>query len=81
MKYKKYKIVFLDPTANSGWQSEKELKEFTPEECVIEAYVYYRDKNLVKTFASYSISKSGEITFGDVNALPRACITKMRIIK
>ena len=81
MKYKKYKIVFLDPTANSGWQSEKELKEFTPEECVIEAYVYYRDKNLVKTFASDSISKSGEITFGDVNSLPRACITKMRIIK
>ena len=33
MKYKKYKIVFLDPTANSGWQSEKELKKFTPEEC------------------------------------------------
>ena len=81
MKYKKYKIVFLDPTANSGWQSEKELKEFTPEECVIEAYVYFKGKNLVKTFASYSISKSGEITFGDVNALPRACITKMRIIK
>ena len=44
MKYKKYKIVFLDPTANSGWQSEKELKEFTPEECVIEAYVYSKDK-------------------------------------
>ena len=53
MKYKKYKIVFLDPTANSGWQSEKELKEFTPEECVIEAYVYSKDKKIVKTFASY----------------------------
>ena len=57
MKYKKYKIVFLDPTANSGWQSEKELKEFTPEECVIEAYVYSKDKKIVKTFASYSINK------------------------
>ena len=44
MKYKKYKIVFLDPTANSGWQSEKELKEFTPEECVIEAYVILKIK-------------------------------------
>ena len=50
MKYKKYKIVFLDPTANSGWQSEKELKEFTPEECVIEAYVYSKDKKIVKNF-------------------------------
>ena len=34
-KYKKYRITFLDPTGESGWQSEKDLKEFTPEECVI----------------------------------------------
>ena len=81
MKYKKYKITWVDPTGDSGWHTSKELDEFTPEECVIEAYVYYRDKHLVKTFASYSISKSGEITFGDVNALPRACIKSMRKIK
>tara|TARA_B100000035_G_C20584624_1_gene372604 strand:- start:216 stop:461 length:246 start_codon:yes stop_codon:yes gene_type:complete len=81
MKYKKYKITWVDPTGDSGWHTSKELDEFTPEECVIEAYVYYRDKHLVKTFASYSISKTGEITFGDVNALPRACIKSMRKIK
>ena len=69
MKYKKYKITWVDPTGDSGWHTSKELDEFTPEECV------------VKTFASYSISKSGEITFGDVNALPRACIKSMRKIK
>ena len=81
MKYKKYKITWVDPTGDSGWHTTKELDEFTPEECVIEAYVYYRDKHLVKTFASYSISKTGEITFGDVNALPRACIKSMSKIK
>ena len=81
MKYKKYKIVFLDPTANSGWQSEKELKEITPEECVIEAYVYSKDKKIVKTFASYSINKDDkEITFADTNVLPRATIKSMRRI-
>ena len=53
MKYKKYRIVFLDPTGDSGWQSEKDLKEFTPEECVIEAYVYSKDKKIVRTFASF----------------------------
>ena len=58
MKYKKYKLVFLDPTANSGWQSEKELKEFTPEECVIEAYVYSKDKKIVKTFASIQSTRT-----------------------
>ena len=44
MKYKKYKITWVDPTGDSGWHTSKELDEFTPEECVIEAYVYYRDK-------------------------------------
>ena len=29
-RIKKYRIVFLDPTGDSGWQSEKDLKEFTP---------------------------------------------------
>ncbi len=81
MNYKKYKIIFLDPTGDSGWQTEKELKEFTPEECVIEAYVYFKDKKIVRTFASYSKSKgTGELTFADTNVLPRACIKSMRLI-
>jgi len=81
MKYNKYRITFLDPTGDSGWQSEQELKEFTPEECVIEAYVYSKDKKTVKTFASYSINKDDkEFTFADTNVLPRATIKSMRRI-
>ena len=53
----------------------------TPEECVIEAYVYSKDKKIVKTFASFSINKgSKEITFADTNVIPRACIKTMRRI-
>ena len=81
MKYKKYKITWVDPTGDSGWHSAEEVDEFECEECVIEAYVYYKDRKIVKTFASYSIGKNGEITFGDVNVLPRATIKTMRIIK
>ena len=72
MKYKKYRIVFLDPTGDSGWQSEKELKEFTPEECVIEAYVYSKDNSINKD--------DKEFTFADTNVLPRATIKSMRRI-
>ena len=81
MKYKKYKITWIDPTGDSGWHSAEEVDEFECEDCVIEAYVYYKDNNIVKTFASYSISKSGEITFGDVNVLPRKIIKSMKVIK
>ena len=81
MKYKKYRIVFLDPTATVVGNQKKNLKEFTPEECVIEAYVYSKDKKTVKTFASYSINKDDkEITFADTNVLPRATIKSMRRI-
>lgn len=81
MKYKKYKITWIDPTGDSGWHSAEDLDEFECEDCVIEAYVYYKDKKKVKTFASYSISKKGEMTFGDVNVLPTATIKSMKAIK
>lgn len=81
MKYKKYKITWIDPTGDSGWHSSEDLDEFECEDCVIEAYVYYKDKKTVKTFASYSISKKGEMTFGDVNVLPTATIKSMKVIK
>ena len=75
MKYKKYKITWVDPTGDSGWHTTKELDEFTPEECVIEAYVYSKDKEYIKTFASYSINNDTAVmTFGDVNVLPMSCV-------
>ena len=79
-KYHKYKITWLDPTANSEWQTKKDLQEFTPEECVIEAYVFSKDKKFVKTFASWSRDPDGELNFGDTNVLPKATIIKMEKI-
>jgi len=82
MNYKKYKIIFLDPTGNSGWMTEDELYDFLPEECVIEAYVYSKDKKFIHTFASYTTNKeTGDIDFGDCNVLPTACIKSMKRIK
>ena len=82
MKFKKYKIIFLDPTGHTGWLSEDELYDFEPEECVIEAYVYSKDKKFVTTFASYTTNKdTEEIEFGDANVIPTACIKSMRKIK
>ena len=48
----------------------------------LEIYVFSKDKNTIRTFASYSKSKdSGELVFADVNALPRGCIKSMKVIK
>ena len=79
-KYHKYRITWFDPTANSEWQSKKELQEFTPEQCVIEAYVFSKDNKFVKTFSSWSIDRDGDFNFGDTNVLPKATIIKMEKI-
>jgi len=82
MKYKKYKVTFLDPTGNSEWHTEEEVQEFVPEECVIEAYVYSKDKEYIKTFASYSINQeTGVMTYGDVNVLPMSCVKTIKAIR
>ena len=82
MNYKKYKIIFLDPTGHTGWLTEDELYNFEPEECVLEAYVYSKDKKFVTTFASYTTNKdTGDMEFGDANVIPRACVKSMRKIK
>jgi len=80
--YKKYKIVFLDPTGDTAWRSKEELKNFYPEHCVIEGYIFSKDKKLIKTFASYSVDENANITaFGDCNVLPTNCVIKIIKLK
>jgi hypothetical protein len=79
--YKKYKIVFIDPTGDTGWCDEKEFEKFCPDHCVIEGYVFSKNKKFVKTFASYSVDEHFRITsFGDRNVLPTNCIVEMILI-
>jgi len=81
MKFKKYKIIFFDPTGNSGWMTEDELYNFEPEECIIEAYVYSKDRQFVHTFASYTTNKdTGDTDYGDCNVLPTTCVKSMKRI-
>ena len=82
MNYKKVKIILIDPTGQTGWQTQEDLENFNPEECVIEGYLFSKDKKLVKTFSSYSInSDTGDMTFGDTNVLPTSCIKSIKAIK
>ena len=79
--YKKYKIVFIDPTGDTGWCDEKEFENFNPDHCVIEGYVFSKDNKFVRTFASYSVDEHFRITsFGDRNVLPTCCIVEMTLI-
>lgn len=75
--YKKYKIIWEDPTGASGWHSEKEMQSLSPALINTEAYIHTRNKRIVKTFASYIVEDDGSYTFGDVNSFPASSIVKI----
>ncbi|BAQ91126.1 hypothetical protein [uncultured Mediterranean phage uvMED] len=77
-KYYFYSIKFSDPTGDSGWHSVNDIKKFEPSIMVTQAYVFSKDKNFVKTFASHDAK---EEVFGDVNVFPIGCIKEMKKIE
>ena len=49
---------------------------------ITEGWVYSKDKNTVKVFASYDKDQdTKEITFGDRTMIPLACVKKMVKLK
>ena len=58
--YKKYKIVFIDPTGDTGWADRHDFEKFFPEHCVIEGFIFSKNKQFVRTFASYSVDEHSD---------------------
>ena len=75
--YKKYKIIWEDPTGDSGWHSEKDMDNLSPALVTSEAYIHTRNKRVIKTFASYIVEDDGAYTFADVNSFPASCLVKI----
>ena len=50
------------------------MKVATP---VNEGWIYSKDKNYVKIFASYDKDDDGTLTFRDRSIIPTACIRKI----
>jgi hypothetical protein len=50
---------------------KNEFENFFPDHCVIEGFVFSKNKQFVRTFASYSVDEHFRITsYGDRNVLP-----------
>ena len=76
--YSKCRIEWVDIVSDSGWADEKNftrLKVATP---INEGWIFSKDRNFVKVFASYDKDETTkEITFGDRTMIPVACIKKI----
>ena len=76
--YPKCRIEWIDIVSDSGWADEKQFNKMKVATPVFEGWIYSKDKNHVKIFASYDKDESTkEITFGDRTMIPMACIKKI----
>jgi DNA-dependent RNA polymerase auxiliary subunit epsilon len=75
--FSKYRIEWVDIISDSGWADEKEFHKMKIASPVNEGWLFSKDKNYVKVFASYDKEEDGSYTFGDRTMIPWACVKKM----
>ena len=76
--YSKYRIEWVDAFSDSGWADDKEFSKMKLARPVNEGWVFSKDKDSVKIFASYDKDPvSNEITFGDRTMIPTSWVVKM----
>jgi len=76
-KYYFYEIIWFDILGDSGHVNYEEFKKMTPVKIITKSYIFNKDKNYLKTFASYSIN---EESFSDVNIIPIGCVVNIKKI-
>lgn len=73
-RYYFYKITWLDILGDSGHADSEEFNQMKPAEMITMAYVFSKDKKMLKTFASYD---SNSESFSDRNVYPIGCIVRL----
>jgi len=74
--YPKVRVEWVDCVSDSAWASEKEFNKMKLAFPVNEGWLYSKDKDSIKLFASYDKDEDG-INFGDRTMIPRQCVKKM----
>ena len=76
--FQKYRVEWCDALSDSGWADDKEFIKMKLAYPVNEGWLYSKDKNSVKVFASYDLDPiTKEMTYGDRTMIPTSWIVKM----
>ena len=76
--YSKCRIEWIDIVSDSGWADERQFNRMKLATPVNEGWIYSKDKDNIKVFASYDKDEgTKEITFGDRTMIPTSWIVKM----
>ena len=66
--------------SDSGWASDKEFDRMKLARPINEGWLYSKDKNSIKLFASYDKEDDGSFSFGDRTMIPRQGVRKIQKI-
>ena len=76
--YSKYRVEWIDILSDSGWATDREFNRMKLAFPVNEGWLFSKDKNTIKMFASYEKDDdTHDMTFGDRTMIPLACVKKM----
>ena len=80
--FSKYRIEWVDALSDSGWADDREFHKMKLARPVNEGWVFSKDDDSVKIFASYDLDPTTkEITFGDRTMIPTSWGVKMTKIQ
>ena len=77
LPFPKVRVEWIDILSDSGWASDKEFDKMKLSYPVNEGWVYSKDKNSVKLFASFDQEEDGTLTFGDRTMIPTSVVRKI----
>ena len=76
--YSKVRVEWIDILSDSGWADEKQFNKMKLAFPVNEGWLYSKDKDSIRLFASYDKDPdTNELTFGDRTMIPLACVKKL----
>ena len=78
--YQKYRIEWNDIMSDSGWATDKEFARMKLATPVSEGWLFEKNKEVIKIFASYDKDEDG-IHFGERTIIPLSCVKRMNKIK
>jgi len=81
LPFPKVRVEWIDILSDSGWASDKEFDKMKLSYPVNEGWLYSKDKNAIKLFASFDKEEDGTLTFGDRTMIPTSCVKKIQKIQ
>ncbi len=78
--FPKVRVEWIDCVSDSGWATDKEFDRMKFARPINEGWLYSKDKNSIKLFASYDRDEDGSLTFGDRTMIPLACVKRIQKI-